>query len=77
LENNDIQAVDENTIIQERRAKLQELRQAGVAFPNHFKPEHLAQTLHQDYDAIDKPGLEEKKYSCRCCGTHDAKTGDG
>jgi lysyl-tRNA synthetase class 2 len=60
LENNDIQAVDENTIIQERRAKLQELRQAGVAFPNHFKPEHLAQTLHQDYDAIDKPGLEEK-----------------
>jgi lysyl-tRNA synthetase class 2 len=60
LENNDIQAVDENTIIQERRAKLQELRQAGVAFPNHFKPEHNAQTLHQDYDAIDKPGLEEK-----------------
>ena len=60
MENNDIQAVDENTIIQERRAKLQELRQAGVAFPNHFKPEHLAQTLHQDYDAIDKPGLEEK-----------------
>jgi len=60
LENNDIQAVDENTIIQERRAKLQELRQAGVAFPNHFKPEHHAQTLHQDYDAIDKPGLEEK-----------------
>ncbi len=60
MENNDIQAVDENTIIQERRAKLQELRQTGVAFPNHFKPEHLAQTLHQDYDAIDKPGLEEK-----------------
>ena len=60
MENNDIQAVDENTIIQERRAKLQELRQAGVAFPNHFKPDHLAQTLHQDYDAIDKPGLEEK-----------------
>ena len=60
MENNDIQAVDENTIIQERRAKLQELRQAGVAFPNHFKPEHNAQTLHQDYDAIDKPGLEEK-----------------
>jgi len=60
LENNDIQAVDENTIIQERRAKLQELRQAGVAFPNHFKPEHHAQTLHQDYDDIDKPGLEKK-----------------
>ena len=60
MENNDIQAVDENTIIQERRAKLQELRQAGVAFPNHFKPEHHAQTLHQDYDDIDKPGLEEK-----------------
>ncbi len=60
MENNDIQAVDENTIIQERRAKLQELRQAGVAFPNHFKPEHFAQTLHDDYDAIDKPSLEEK-----------------
>jgi len=60
LENNDVQSVDENTIIQERRSKLNDLRKEGTAFPNHFKPEHLALNLHEEFDSIDKPELEEK-----------------
>ena len=60
MENNDVQSVDENTIIQERRSKLNDLRKEGTAFPNHFKPEHLAFNLHEEFDSIDKPELEEK-----------------
>ena len=55
-----MQSVDENTIIQERRSKLNDLRKEGTAFPNHFKPEHLALNLHEEFDSIDKPELEEK-----------------
>lgn len=55
-----MQSVDENTIIQERRSKLNDLRKEGVAFPNHFKPEHLAHNLHEEFDSIDKSELEEK-----------------
>ncbi|MFZ9917522.1 MAG: lysine--tRNA ligase [Methylophilaceae bacterium] len=60
MENNDVQSVDENTIIQERRSKLNDLRKEGTAFPNHFKPQHLAFNLHEEFDSIDKPELEEK-----------------
>ena len=60
MENNDVQSVDENTIIQERRSKLNDLRKEGAAFPNHFKPKHLAFNLHEEFDSIDKPELEEK-----------------
>ena len=40
---------DENQIITERRAKLSALRQKGDAFPNTFRREHLAATLHVQY----------------------------
>ena len=50
---------DENQIIAERRAKLAEWRQAGNAFPNTFRREHLAAELHQQYDALSKEQLEE------------------
>jgi len=49
---------DENQIITERRAKLKSLREAGNAFPNDFRREHLAADLHQRYDALDKEALE-------------------
>ncbi|NCX68711.1 MAG: lysine--tRNA ligase, partial [Betaproteobacteria bacterium] len=60
MENNENQIVDENSIIQERRSKLTELRKVGVAFPNNFKPEHDSSQLHKEYDGFDKPTLEEK-----------------
>jgi len=50
--------LDENQIITERRAKLKSLREAGNAFPNDFRREHLAADLHQKYDALDKDTLE-------------------
>ena len=52
--------VDENSIISERRSKLEELRKSGIAFPNQFKPENLSSDLHKNYDTDDKETLEKK-----------------
>ena len=51
---------DENQIIAERRAKLAEMRKAGIAFPNDFQRGHLAADLHRDYDALDNDALQSK-----------------
>ncbi len=37
---------DENRLIAERRAKLKALREAGPAYPNHFRPSITADELH-------------------------------
>ena len=52
--------VDENSIISERRSKLEDLRKLGVAFPNQFKPENLSSELHKKFDSDDKESLEKK-----------------
>lgn len=49
---------DENHVIAERREKLKTIREKGVAFPNDFKPEHAAQSLHDSYDALEGETLE-------------------
>nr|MCU0757379.1 OB-fold nucleic acid binding domain-containing protein [Xanthomonadales bacterium] len=41
--------VDENHLIAERRAKLQQLRSTGIAFPNDFEVDTHAADLHADY----------------------------
>jgi len=53
-------AADENKIMTERRAKLATIRQAGVAFPNDFKPQHKAAALVEQYGALTREELEEK-----------------
>lgn len=50
--------VDENAIIAERRAKLGAIREQGVAFPNDFRPEHNAASLHAQYGELDNEALE-------------------
>lgn len=54
----DALAQDENSIIAERRAKLGALREAGVAYPNDFRPIHKAYDLHGQYDGMDNETLE-------------------
>lgn len=49
---------DENKLIAERRAKLKVLREEGGAFPNHFKPQHQAQALQDEFGAESKEALE-------------------
>ncbi|RKP51216.1 lysine--tRNA ligase [Trinickia fusca] len=49
---------DENKIIAERREKLRALREAGVAYPNDFRPTHQAGDLQTGYADADKDALE-------------------
>src|SRR5207248_7080444 len=51
-------AADENQIIAERRAKLAALRASGQAYPNDFRRDALAGTLHTSYDAKTNEELE-------------------
>ncbi|MBU0622407.1 MAG: lysine--tRNA ligase [Gammaproteobacteria bacterium] len=53
-----IPAQDENQIIAERRAKLNAIREKGVAFPNDFKREHMAADLHSEYGEKTHDELE-------------------
>jgi lysyl-tRNA synthetase class 2 len=50
--------VDDNKIIAERREKLRELREQGVAYPNDFRPTHHAQDLQSQFEQTDKEALE-------------------
>jgi lysyl-tRNA synthetase class 2 len=53
-------ALDENHILTERRAKLAHLRaQQKSAFPNHFKPDTLTESLQEKYGALEKEALAE------------------
>lgn len=49
---------DEHTIITERRAKLDAIRAAGVAFPNDFRPQHKAAALQAQYGENTREELE-------------------
>src|ERR1700744_4089029 len=50
--------VDDNKIMTERREKLRELREHGVAYPNDFRPSHPAEDLQSQYEHADKEALE-------------------
>ncbi|MFZ6800137.1 lysine--tRNA ligase [Undibacterium sp. Di24W] len=49
---------DENSIIAERRSKLDAIRAKGVAFPNDFRPQHKAADLQAQYGDISREDLE-------------------
>ena len=59
---------DDNTLIAERREKLQALRRQGNAFPNDFKPTHHAADLHQKYGQVDNAELEPQAVAVRVAG---------
>ncbi len=50
---------DENQIIADRRAKLQALRERGVAFPNDFERKDLAQNLHDKFGTHENEWFEQ------------------
>ncbi|MBI3713578.1 MAG: lysine--tRNA ligase [Burkholderiales bacterium] len=49
---------DDNSIIAERRAKLDAIRAQGVAFPNDFRPTHKAAALQTQYGDTPREELE-------------------
>jgi lysyl-tRNA synthetase class 2 len=51
---------DENSLIAERRRKLDALREEGIAFPNDFRRNALAEELHQSYGKHEDDHLREE-----------------
>ncbi len=59
---------DDNKLINERRAKLSALREAGNPFINDFKPGNLAIDILAEFDSLAKEDLEEKKIEVSIAG---------
>ena len=53
------QTQDENKLIAQRRDKLAELRDQGIAFPNDFRRNTVAGELHAEYGEKTTEELEE------------------
>ncbi|MGH8336971.1 MAG: OB-fold nucleic acid binding domain-containing protein, partial [Gammaproteobacteria bacterium] len=64
---------DENKLIQQRREKLVKLREGGVAFPNGFKRDALADELHGMYGKHSGESLEKEHVHVHVAGRMMAK----
>lgn len=53
-----VASLDTNELIAQRRAKLDELRAKGIAYPNDFHRDALAANLHAGYENKTEPELE-------------------
>ena len=51
----------EASILEERRRKIEELREQNIAFVNNFTPANKAQELHDSHGHLNKEELEDKK----------------
>jgi lysyl-tRNA synthetase class 2 len=64
---------DENTLIAQRRAKLDALREEGIAFPNDFRRNAIAGELHAEYDEQQNEQLEATPIRVKVAGRLMAK----
>nr|WP_139058769.1 lysine--tRNA ligase [Thiorhodococcus drewsii] len=62
------EALDENKLIAQRREKLAQLRDQGVAFPNDFRRDALAGDLHATHGDTDAEALEAEAVRVRIAG---------
>ncbi|MGV6859102.1 MAG: lysine--tRNA ligase [bacterium] len=69
----DQQTQDENKLMAERRSKLEQLRQKGIAFPNDFRRDTMAGELHAEYDEKPKEYFEENSVRVVVAGRQMAK----
>jgi lysyl-tRNA synthetase, class II len=59
---------DDNKLIEERREKLKALRAGGSAYPNDFRPVHLAHDLSARFGSKSKEELEKEKPAASIAG---------
>ena len=64
---------DENSLIAQRRTKLDALRAYGNAFPNDFRRNAVAGELHAEYDGRDNEALEAEPVRVKVAGRMMAK----
>ena len=51
----------EASILEERRRKLEELREQNIAYINNYTPANSSKDLHDKYGHLNKEELESKK----------------
>jgi lysyl-tRNA synthetase class 2 len=66
--NNNGNEKDENALIAERRRKLGELREEGIAYPNNFRRNALADELHRTYGGHEGEHLREENIHAKVSG---------
>lgn len=59
---------EQNEQIAQRRLKLDALRQQGMAYPNDFRRDSLAQDLHQRFDEHDHDALAAQSVQVKVAG---------
>lgn len=59
---------DDNQLIAQRRAKLNEARSRGNAFPNTFRPTHKASALHAEHAGKEKEALAGEAVAVEVAG---------
>ena len=64
---------DEHSLIAQRRAKLNSLREAGNAFPNDFRRDAMSGELHAEYDEKDNDVFESGPIRVKVAGRLMAK----
>ena len=69
------QNTDENKLIAQRRLKLNELRDSGRAYVNHFRRDHYAQDLQDQFSQKTKEELIELGQFAKVAGRIMAKRG--
>ena len=72
-EKQQIQEVDENKLIAERRSKLDALRETGNAYPNGFRRNALAGQLHQTFESHEDDALRGEHINVAVSGRMMAK----
>ncbi|OGT53905.1 MAG: lysine--tRNA ligase [Gammaproteobacteria bacterium RIFCSPHIGHO2_12_FULL_42_13] len=60
--------IDPNEQIQQRKAKLSDLRKNAIAYPNDFSRNALAADLHHQYDALTHEALESNNITVKIAG---------
>lgn len=68
IDENEVEAVDENKLIAQRREKLNEWRETDNAYPNDFKRTHLSNAVVDSYDANDKEWFDENVVEVKLAG---------
>lgn len=68
MQNNDELTAESIDLFEQRKIKLNELRQQGNAFPNDFRRDALAAELHKHYDALNHDDLEQLNKSIKIAG---------
>ena len=59
---------NENSLIADRRRKLDLLRDDGITYPNDFRRDSLAQILHDSYDVYEDSDLRDKNVNVSVAG---------